>query len=108
MSQQTNPVAGYPSGQWQSPAASGQMPVPMIGYAVHPMTGQPISHKSKAVLLLLSFFLGTLGIDRFYKGDIGLGILKLITLGLFGVWSLVDFIIFIVGNPTDRQGRVMI
>ena len=45
------------------------------------------------VALLLSIFLGSLGIDRFYLGKIGTGILKLITLGAFGIWWLIDLIL---------------
>lgn len=43
--------------------------------------------------LLMSIFFGTLGIDRFIMGHIGLGILKLITAGGFGIWWLVDVIL---------------
>lgn len=46
--------------------------------------------KSKVVALILSIFLGELGIDRFYLGYIGTGILKLITCGGFGIWWLID------------------
>jgi TM2 domain-containing membrane protein YozV len=43
--------------------------------------------------LLMSIFFGTLGVDRFIMGHIGLGILKLITGGGFGIWWLVDIIL---------------
>lgn len=43
--------------------------------------------------LLISIFFGSLGVDRFIMGHIGLGFLKLITFGGFGVWWLVDIIL---------------
>ncbi len=43
--------------------------------------------------LVMSIFFGTLGIDRFIMGHIGLGILKLITAGGLGIWWLVDVIL---------------
>lgn len=42
---------------------------------------------------VFTFILGELGADRFVRGQIGLGILKLITVGGCGIWSLVDWII---------------
>lgn len=48
--------------------------------------------KDPLVELLLSFFLGGLGIHKFYMGQMGLGILYLLTCGLLGIGSLVDFI----------------
>lgn len=39
---------------------------------------------------IISWTLGFLGADRFYRGDVGLGVLKLLTLGAFGIWWLVD------------------
>ncbi|UCF98201.1 MAG: TM2 domain-containing protein [Spirochaetaceae bacterium] len=49
--------------------------------------------KSWIATLLLSILIGSLGIDRFFMGYIGLGILKLITLGGFGIWWLIDVIL---------------
>lgn len=49
--------------------------------------------KKWVAVLLLSIFLGGLGIDRFYMGYIGTGILKLITLGGLGIWWLIDLIL---------------
>ena len=49
--------------------------------------------KNWIAALLLSILVGSLGIDRFYMGYIGLGILKLITLGGFGIWWLIDLIL---------------
>jgi TM2 domain-containing membrane protein YozV len=57
------------------------------------------------VLLLLSIFLGALGVDRFFVGKIGTGILKLITFGGFGIWWLIDLILVITGKFTDKNGR---
>ena len=61
--------------------------------------------KSKMVALLLSIFLGELGIDRFYLGYIGLGILKLLTGGGFGIWWLVDLIMIATGKMKTKDGQ---
>ena len=55
--------------------------------------------------LLLSFFLGGLGVDRFYLGQTGLGIAKLLTLGGCGVWAIIDFILIAMRNITDVDGK---
>lgn len=63
------------------------------------------SDKNFVAMLLLCFFLGGLGVHRFYAGKIGTGILMLITLGGFGIWTLIDFIIIAVGSFKDKEGR---
>jgi TM2 domain-containing membrane protein YozV len=61
--------------------------------------------KSWIVAVLLCFFLGVLGVHRFYVGKIGTGILQLVTLGGFGIWVLIDFIMILVGAFKDKQGQ---
>jgi len=48
------------------------------------------------LVLLMSIFFGTLGVDRFIMGKVGTGILKLITFGGFGIWWLIDLILIAV------------
>ncbi|KEZ23776.1 NINE protein [Ureaplasma diversum] len=63
-----------------------------------------VSNKSNLVALLLVFFVGGLGIRRFYVGKIGTGILWLLTGGLLGIGALVDFIKIILGRFRDKNG----
>ena len=65
------------------------------------------SQKNGVATVLLCFFLGPLGIHRFYVGKVGTGVLHLITLGGMGIWSLIDLIMIIVGKFTDADGRVI-
>lgn len=61
--------------------------------------------KDWLITVLLCFFVGFLGVHRFYNGKIGTGILMLITFGGLGIWSIIDLIIIIVGRFTDKNGN---
>jgi TM2 domain-containing membrane protein YozV len=66
-----------------------------------------ISPKSRIAVTLLAWFLGGLGIHRFYLGKIGTGILMIVTLGGLGIWSLIDFIVAVTGNMRDKDGKLI-
>ena len=61
---------------------------------------QALEYKNPIVLLIVSLFFGFLGIDRFLLGNILLGILKLITLGGFGIWTIIDW--FLIMGATKK------
>lgn len=66
---------------------------------------EPLKRKEFIVVVLLSIFLGMFGIDRFYLGKVGTGILKLVTFGGFGVWYLIDLLLLFTGNTRDNKGN---
>ena len=71
------------------------------------MNDVQVSDKGFVPAILLCFFLGMFGIHRFYVGKIGTGILMLITLGGFGIWTLIDFIVLVTGNFKDKEGLLI-
>ncbi len=67
---------------------------------------QPVPEKkSFLVALLLSILVGQFGIDRFYLGYIGLGILKLLTAGGCGIWWIIDIILIATKQLKDADGN---
>lgn len=61
--------------------------------------------KSKSKATMYSIFLGFLGADRFYLGYKGMGILKALTLGLFGIWWVFDAVLMLGGRIPDAAGQ---
>ena len=72
------------------------------------MAMSDVSPRSRLAAFLLCFFLGILGIHRFYVGKIGTGILSLITLGGLGIWATIDAIMILAGSFRDKQGRRLV
>jgi TM2 domain-containing membrane protein YozV len=59
------------------------------------------------IVLLFAFFLGWLGVHRFYVGKIGTGILMIVTFGGLGIWALIDLIIVAVGQFKKKDGTLI-
>ncbi|MZD07190.1 NINE protein [Streptomyces sp. SID5785] len=108
------PMYGYPypdsaqaGGAYppQPGMVAGYDPMAPFGYDPY---GRPYSDKSKIVAGVLQLFLGTLGVGRFYIGNVGIGLAQLFTCGGFGIWALIDGIILLTSsNTTDSNGRVL-
>lgn len=64
--------------------------------------------KSRRTTIILSVLLGEFGIDRFYLGYTGLGVLKLLTLGGFGIWWLIDIILVATKNLAPADGSIFV
>ncbi|MCR5605450.1 MAG: NINE protein [Treponema sp.] len=69
-----------------------------------------VSNKSRTVAALLAFFLGALGIHRFYVGKTGTAVLQILLSCCFGlgyVWALIDLVVILCGNFTDKDGLLI-
>ena len=88
---------------------------PHCGHAVRPTAvsasrhaGKSVSPYSRLATLLLCFFVGVLGVHRFYVGKIGTGVAMIFTLGGLGIWTLVDFIMIATGGFKDVDGKFVL
>ncbi len=64
--------------------------------------------KNWTITLLLCIFLGSFGIHSFYVGKKIIGIIQLLTFGVFGIWTLIDLIMILVGKFEDGRGRPLV
>ena len=110
------PSPGQYGPQNQYPPPVGQYPPaytdPAAPYGRHPLTGEPLSDKSKVVagLLQLLGLFGLVGIGRIYLGYTGLGIAQLlvglVTCGLGAiVWGIIDAVLLLTDKVRDPEGR---
>jgi TM2 domain-containing membrane protein YozV len=65
------------------------------------------SEKDYLATLLLSIFVGMLGVDRFYLGNVGTGILKLVTIGGLGIWFVLDIFLIATKQMKDSEGKIV-
>ncbi len=63
------------------------------------------SEKKILPAFMMCFFVGFLGIHRFYVGKTGSGIAQILTFGGLGIWALIDWIMIMCGSFKDSEGK---
>lgn len=66
-----------------------------------------IQFKDPTIALVLSLLIGAYGVDRFYIGDTGVGIGKLLTCGGFGIWAIIDWFLIMGATREKNFDRLM-
>lgn len=80
-------------------------PIELESLNILDLQEEGVSNKSRIVAMLLGLCFGMLGIDRFYLGNTGLGVAKLLTFGGLGFWALFDVFYIGLGKAKDGNGR---
>ncbi|MGA9870158.1 MAG: NINE protein [Rhodococcus sp. (in: high G+C Gram-positive bacteria)] len=111
--QNYGPPAGYPAPNYSG--AYGMEPSMQYGldpaapFGRNPMTGEPLSDKSKLTAGLLEILLGAFGAGRFYLNQPGIAVAQIavtwLTCGIGGIWPLIDGIMMLTGSVRDKNGR---
>lgn len=97
--------------QGSSPRWTGTLRKPLTNESPNmadESSNQNVSDKDWTTLMIVSFFLGGLGVHRFMVGKTGSGVAMLLTLGGCGFWALYDFIMIALGKFTDAEGRLIV
>jgi len=71
-------------------------------------TAAEVSPKSRTIAAVLAFFFGVIGVHRFYVGKVGTGVAQILTVGGLGIWTLIDFIMILVGSFKDKEERTLV
>lgn len=101
------PAPPAPTMMAAAPVAAAAVATFPNGKPTVDVNGRPASPKSRLAAAILAWFLGVIGVHRFYVGKVGTGILMILTLGGLGIWALIDFIMILVGSFKDKQSRVL-
>jgi TM2 domain-containing membrane protein YozV len=103
---------GPPAGGFGPPGGYGPPPAGSYGggYVPSPYAAPMVvySDKSRSTAFMLAWWLGWLGADRFYVGQTGLGVLKLLTGGGFAIWWIIDIVLHALGAINDAEGKPLL